>query len=60
MRIYGQEETELPLCEHCGEEVCVGYDEALIVDEDFFCDINCFIEFHGGIYVWQKKIISSQ
>ena len=55
MRLYGQEQEELPFCERCGEEVSIGYKEAILIDGDYYCCETCFIDTFvkelGGIYV---------
>lgn len=55
MRLYEEEKEDLPLCENCGEEVAIGYDEAIRINEDYFCCETCFIhsfiEELGGTYV---------
>ena len=60
MRLYDEEKEELPICENCGNEVCLYLGEAINKGDDYYCDEMCFVEYHGGIYVWQKKITNSQ
>ena len=49
MRLYGHyEEKELPFCDNCGDEVCVGLDEAYILEDEYFCCAECLVEKIGG------------
>ena len=51
MRLYDEEKEELPICENCGNEVCLYLGEAINKGDDYYCDEMCFVEYHGGIYV---------
>ena len=46
-----EEKEELPICENCGNEVCLYLGEAINKGDDYYCDEMCFVEYHGGIYV---------
>lgn len=46
MRLYDEnEQQDLPKCLECGQECVLGYDDALIVnDEDYFCSVDCLLK----------------
>ena len=41
------EERDLPICEECGEECCVGLDEAIYIEEkdSYFCCVECLVKY---------------
>ena len=51
MRLYDEEKEELPICENCGNEVCLYLGEAINKGDEYYCDEMCFVEYYGGIYV---------
>ena len=41
---------ELPTCERCGDECCVGYDDVVHVDltDEYYCSVECYFELIGA------------
>ena len=41
------------ICEHCGEECCVGYDDVVYISqtEEFYCNVNCYLDMLGAIMI---------
>lgn len=39
------EERALPKCHNCGEECVVGYDDCVVVDSEYYCETECFVEY---------------
>lgn len=50
MRIYQETETEeLPICEKCGEECTVGFDDSIVTaDNEYFCSVDCLLKSMGA------------
>lgn len=50
---YTVEESDLPVCECCGEEVPVGFDDAIFVssDDEYFCDVDCYLRHNGARWI---------
>ena len=48
-----KEIVDNPICEHCGEECCVGYDDVVYISqtEEFYCHIDCYLDMLGAIMI---------
>ena len=48
-----KEIVDNPICEHCGEECCIGYDDVVYISqtEEFYCNVNCYLDMLGAIMI---------
>lgn len=51
-----------PICEHCGDECCVGYNDVIYINqtEEYYCSTECFFELQGVELIWVKKLINKR
>lgn len=48
-----QELENLPKCEFCGEECCIGYGDVVYLEQtnEHYCSTECFMELQGVKYI---------
>lgn len=50
LRLYDYEDRQpLPLCEKCGQECVIGYDETIVIDDsEYYCSTSCLLKSING------------